>query len=383
MLYQAGIFITFFLFLILITKKGKTLADFILASWLLVIGIHLAFFYLFISGQLTRYPYLLGLQIPLPLFHGPFLYFYVAAATNQLPHRPIRWLHAVPILIAYLIMVPFFRLSNNEKIRVFQNDGEGFESIVLIVFIAIILSGICYTLLSLHLLRRHKRNIVHQFSDTEKINLNWISYLIAGMCVIWALVIFLDDEFIFGAVVGYVLFIGYFGIKQVGIFTHKTGQAVHVTNSQEVYPVHVNSDADLTKDSNGKQPAKYARSALSEEDASKIHLQLRSIMKEKSLYQIPELSLSYLSDELGIQPNLLSQVINSKEGKNFYDFINAWRINEFIKMAGDESNNHFTLLALALECGFNSKTSFNRNFKKVTGLSPSTYLKEQKITLEQ
>ena len=105
-------------------------------------------------------------------------------------------------------------------------------------------------------------------------------------------------------------------------------------------------------------------------------------MKEKNLYQNPGLSLSDLSQELGVHHNIVSQVINSKEQKNFYDFINAWRINEFITIARNESSKRYTLLALAYECGFNSKTSFNRNFKKVTGLSPSSYLQQQKIHLD-
>lgn len=86
--------------------------------------------------------------------------------------------------------------------------------------------------------------------------------------------------------------------------------------------------------------------------------------------------------QLDIHPNYISQVINSVEQKNFYDFINEHRVEEFKQLVSLSENQHFTLLALAFECGFNSKTSFNRNFKKATGMTPSTYLEQRNIHLE-
>jgi len=79
---------------------------------------------------------------------------------------------------------------------------------------------------------------------------------------------------------------------------------------------------------------------------------------------------------LTVHPNNLSQVINSLENKNFNDFINEQRVEEFIKCVSDPGSRQFTLLALAFDCGFSSKASFNRNFKKYTSLSPSEYLKQ-------
>nr|WP_246440606.1 helix-turn-helix domain-containing protein [Rhabdobacter roseus] len=74
------------------------------------------------------------------------------------------------------------------------------------------------------------------------------------------------------------------------------------------------------------------------------------------------------------QVHHLSQVINEKEQKNFYDLINGWRIEEFLKEVKSEKNKKYTLLAIAYDCGFNSKASFNRNFKKYTGKTPTEYL---------
>ena len=104
-------------------------------------------------------------------------------------------------------------------------------------------------------------------------------------------------------------------------------------------------------------------------------------MTEKKIYTEPELTLNSLAKLLEVHPNHLSQVINSIEGKNFYDFINFYRIEEFKRLVIRPESKNYTLLSLAYECGFNSKTSFNRNFKKSTGLSPSEFLQHQQIVL--
>ena len=87
------------------------------------------------------------------------------------------------------------------------------------------------------------------------------------------------------------------------------------------------------------------------------------------------MTLSDLAKLLGVHPNNLSQVINSQTNKSFYDLINERRIQEFISRVQLLENKQFTLVALAFDCGFNSKASFNRNFKNFTAKTPSEYLK--------
>jgi AraC-like DNA-binding protein len=93
------------------------------------------------------------------------------------------------------------------------------------------------------------------------------------------------------------------------------------------------------------------------------------------------LTLDELAEKVKVLPHILSQVINTIEQKSFYDYVNLKRVEDFKKAVALPENKKYTLLALALECGFNSKTAFNRNFKNVTGLSPSLYLKQFHIQL--
>lgn len=366
MLYLTGIIITFFLVIILTSKKNKSEADKILALWLFFTGFHLILFYLHFNNEYIEFPFLLGFEIPMPLVQGPFLYLYTSALTNQNHNKKYNLLHYTPFIITILLLLPFFGLSSDEKIDIYKNEGKGYEPLLLVVYIAVIISGILYALLSLQKLSKHRKNITEQFSFTEKINLRWLIYLILGSSVIWVVVIFCDDPYIFSTVVLYLFFIGYFGIKQVGIFTNKPISENNTTEvpSLENIPTEPQSEK-----------IKYEKSGLSNTELLAIHKNLTQLMENEKLYKNSELTLAELSQKLNLHSNILSQVINSAEGKNFYDYINYQRVEEFKKIIVLPENQKFTLLSLAFECGFNSKTAFNRNFRKVTGVSPSEYLK--------
>lgn len=385
MIYIFGISISFFLSLLLFSKKGKTQADKILACWLLLIGIHLLCFYIYFSNLYFKFPFLLGFELPLPLMHGPFLYFYTASLTNQLTIKK-KWilLHLIPAIISYLYLINFFALPTQQRIFIFQNEGLGFESFQQIDLLAIVISGITYVTWSIILLKKHKLSILNQFSYTEKISLKWLQYLIYGISFIW-LLIFTDDEFLFIGAVLFVLFIGYFGIKQVGIFTNQAyskslpkEERAELILQSDFIKSNVNdelySDAPIIQNDNNIEKKKYSKSGLTGVMADNLHSELIKLMDTEKIYLESELSLSELANRLNTLPNYLSQVINEKEGKNFYDYINTLRIEEFKRLISIPDNQKYTILSLCYECGFNSKSSFNKSFKKITGQSPTVYL---------
>ena len=365
-----GIIITFFLSFILITKKNKNLADKILATWLVLLGIHLWLFYEQSLLKSYQFPVLLGLHLPLPFLHWPFLYLYIAVLTNQYDRHKqwLLWLHFIPAILLYIYLMDFFSLSADEKIYIFNQSGHVPKYMIFmdLILISISISGIIYVYLTYRLIKQHRKNIVNQFSYQEKINLDWLQYLFLGMGLIWTVIWFRgSDNFIFLSVVIFVIFLGYFGIKQVGIFTNK----LPFENEQ----TSIEAEVEKTK--------KYGKSSLTKEMSILIHSQLQKVMKEERLFENAELSLNDLATHLKVHPNYLSQVINTIEGKTFFDYINYHRVEAFKKVIEMPQNQKYTLLGLAYDCGFNSKTSFNRNFKKATGFAPSEYLKQLNIVL--
>jgi AraC-like DNA-binding protein len=101
---------------------------------------------------------------------------------------------------------------------------------------------------------------------------------------------------------------------------------------------------------------------------------LNSIFKEQSLHLKPKLSISELANELSLPPKYVTYLIGNYHSKNFNDFVNTFRVKEVIERMGQPSEKHKSLLGIALDAGFNSKSSFNQVFKEHTGKTPSQYL---------
>ena len=377
MIYLTGIIISAFLSFLLLTKKDKSLADKTLFIWLCITTLHLTIFAFKATERQFQIPYLLGIEILLPLVHGPFLFLYVTAFSARPLKTGYGLLHFIPFVLGVLFVLPFLLLDIDDKVLVYQNDGRPFQTHRDIIFIATLLSGTTYCLLSLLRLYRHKKKVRDVFSYTEKIDLQWLFYLTLGLLGIWMVSFFASDEYIFISVVLYVLFIGYFGIKQVGVFTNQQPVA------QEPVIAEPSVGIVAMVDETPPESIKYGNSSITKEQIRQIHANLQELVHREKPHCTPGLTLPDLARQLNVHPNTLSQVINSMEQKNFFDYINTLRVEEFKSRVVKTENQKYTMLFLAHECGFNSKTSFNRNFKNCTGQSPTEYLKHIQIKLTQ
>jgi AraC-like DNA-binding protein len=359
MIFVAGISIAVFFELLLLSKKNKSSPDKILAVWMLVIAVHLSLFYMYFTGEIYNYPFLMGWAAPFPLLHGVFLYLYVGSLTNQLPGRKsLLLIHFLPAIAIVLYLIPFFTLPSEEKIAIFRNQGAGYEVFNRILVYAIGTSGVVYITWSGLLLRKHRRRILDRFSYQDKIDLQWLRILTWGMAGIWLLIFLRRDPDLYAGVAVFVFLIGFFGIRQVRIFPSETT------------PVPRTETPSLSAE---QEREKYAKSGLTKERLEQLYQELVRLMKEDRVYTKTDLSIDDLASNLRVHANHLSQVINEKVGKNFYDFVNQYRLEEFKRILSDPRNHKHTLFALAIDCGFNSKSSFNRHFKKVSGQTPSQY----------
>jgi AraC-like DNA-binding protein len=151
----------------------------------------------------------------------------------------------------------------------------------------------------------------------------------------------------------------YFGINQSVIYEQPPkGFLKHRENS------HVNFSRE-----------KYVGSPLSEQQIDELLKTILNYLKINKAYLNPDYNLQMMADDLNISKHKLSQIINSGQRKNFYKFINEFRIEEVKEKLTDSSYKHYSILGIAMECGFNSKTSFNRIFKEETGLTPTEFMK--------
>lgn len=360
-LYWSGIFIACFSSFLILGKQKKKARDFLLAAWFLMIGVHLVFFVLFRSEGYSKYPYLIGYELIFPFVHGPMLYLYILYITGRTPDKKIWLLNWIPVLIIYVILFRFLMLSPQDRMTVYQNKGKGYEVLSDVLTFLMNFSGVLYVSLSLLVIKKYKRKISEQYSNTEKINLNWSYYLITGIAFIWIAVILRNDILIFSMVVVFILVAAYFGISRAGILD---------------LPDTVAAEKET-------EFVKYQKNSPGDHVIQSVYDKLIDRMTNEKLYKDPELSLNHVAQLLDVHPNVLSQTINSVENKNFYDYINRQRIEEFKRIASLPENQKYTILSLAFESGFNSKTSFNRNFKKYMNCSPREFLKSQNLTMKE
>ena len=372
MIILIGSLLAMFYVFLLLGKKGKTAADFVLMAWMLLMAMHLLVFYSYTTKLYEKYPFVLGLDMAFPMMHAVFLFLYVKLLTSE--DQIFHWfdyLHFMPSILIYIYMIPFMAMERTEKLLYFNNIKQN-ESVFLgIVLIIVILSGIAYIGLSLIMLHHHSKTIVNRFSFTEQINLNWMKRLIYGMLIIWTIVIFTfftenifgfelpggGDYYIFHAVILFVFFLGFYGIRQTAVFTNYNRFA-EATDTVEVAEIQ----------------ERYKKSGLKDSQIEELKEKLEQLMTIQKLYLEPKLSLDDVASKLDIHPNYLSQLINSHFNKNFFEFINQFRVQEFKRIAMDPSLKHYSILALAFDAGFSSKSTFNTVFKKYSGITPSEYV---------
>lgn len=370
--FTIGIFLSFFLQFLLFSKKKASISDRILALWMFVFGLHIFSYYLHWLGYWEIYPHLSGIHHPFPLLHGPFLYLYVLFSVKSV--QRFQWwnyLHFAPAVLFYLYMIPFlFFYTEEQKLMVNHGVIDDYSGFITFSIFAFIISGISYVAVSYRLLKRYNTLTRQNFAFSDSIDLNWLKLFIWGMGVIFivaTIVIILEegigvafgfntDPIFFVLIIAFIFYLGYSGIRHKNIFTEQINE-----NPRIVEP---------------KTSGEYKRSGLKDEDAEQYHKQLIRLMETEKPYLEPKLTLSSLADELEISANHLSQVINQCEEKNFFDFVNSYRVKEYKERATDPAYQNFSILAIALDSGFNSKSSFNQVFKKFTGKTPSQYLSE-------
>lgn len=371
-IFTIGIFLSLFLAFLLFTKRNKTLSDTVLSIWMLFISIHLLSYNLYYLGYWKVYPHLVGLTHPFPLLHGPFLYLYIVfSLRSDQKFRRKDMLHFLPFVIDYLGMFPFiFGYTAQQKLLMDSQDiNSEYQWFFIISLVSFVISGITYPVLSYRKITKYQQLINDNFAYEEGISLRWLKVFIMGLGIIFlvgTIIILMREVFqidfgfnsdliIFVLIVLLVFLIGFSGIRYQGIFTEKAIKEHSIVEAKTV--------------------SEYRKSGLKSDEVTQLHQEMLSLMEEKKPYLEPKLTLNQLAEQLAISSNNLSQVINQCEGKNFYDFVNSYRVDEFIKRATNDKNKGLNLLGIALDSGFNSKSSFNQVFKKHTGDTPSNYLK--------
>ena len=383
-IFLLGAVQAFFLASLIPTKKQNLLSDKILFVWLVILGVLLLDHYLEMKEIVFRYPHLLGLTYTLPLLIGPALYLYILSLTIDKGQLDMfQYLHFIPFVVFTLFFLfDYYFLGAEAKLAYYHQQSEVDTSlIILITEVFLIFSPPLYAIISLFRINKHQQEIADCFSYTERINLNWLKFIVYfhlffGLIslitnlfsdIIPVMPFWMGDSLVYATSVAYIFILGYFGIKQQKIYP-----AILTENTRlksEVKTEIMQSDRDLPVS------RRYQNSGLKEEEKAIYLEKLLLLMKKEKPYLDNKLSLKDLAGKMELSVNHISQIINELLHKNFFDFVNMYRVEEVKEKLSDKKFAHFSLLAIAYECGFNSKSAFNHIFKKITGQTPSEYQK--------
>ena len=145
---------------------------------------------------------------------------------------------------------------------------------------------------------------------------------------------------------------------------------------------NVDSSISIFENTNQGKPEKpteekYKSNKVSQDECKRLEVELQKLMNEQRLYTDPELKIGDLAASMNTSAYNLSYLFNQYLNCNYYDYINEYRIEEFKRMIEDEQSDKFTLTTIAIQCGFSSRASFFRYFKKATGMTPNEYVKSK------
>ncbi|AXT18651.1 helix-turn-helix domain-containing protein [Flavobacteriaceae bacterium AU392] len=345
--------------LLLCTKRKNKAANKFIALVVIIMSLWLTWVYISDMNILDYYPRFTWIPITTYLLIiGPSLYFYVIKIiTPSFKFKKIHYLHFSPLFLD--IIFHCFQVYDSYLSGIPLHQTKTFELISPFFQLLAIISVAIYVRLAIKKIKLFSSILDDNYSNSEKYKLNWLKriiYFFGTMWVLWLPYTFID-YFFFDYQLNFKYYYPLYLI--MGVVSVWMGVKTFLRPEYVLLQLKENRD---------KKP-------LPVEGLNKKVIWLQKEMEQNLFFLNPELTLSSLSEKLNIHPNLLSRIINQGIHKSFSDFINEYRVNAIIKKMKDPLYSNITLLGIAHESGFNSKTSFYRTFKKCTGKTPSQYIK--------
>lgn len=349
-----------FTLLLWFTKRTNQAPNRLLSVALVIIVLRMALV-LGIDIRLdTYFPCWNRLPLQFSMVLGPLIYFYVLKITR--PEQKFRWkdlLHFSPLLLELGAQV--WEVRDNIKTGAATYQTPAFQQLNPVLQLLTFVSVVIYLYLSHRLIIRFYRRIKFNGGDRYRYELQWLHRLLTGFGLLWLL-------WIPYAVVDYFYYHGQMDVQTcyplylLLAITFIRIAIVSFLRPDVAVPAHAPLVSRLLPPAELKQKGTW----------------LKKIIKENCYYQDPELSLGSLAEKLDLTPHELSRIINTVLKKSFNDFINEYRIAEVIQKMQNPVYNRLTLLGIAFDSGFNSKTTFSRAFRRITGKTPGEYCSDLK-----
>lgn len=401
---------TFFASFILILGKdeGRSRSAVLLGGFVFVYGVSFFQELDFVADLNANAPALVPLTFFFYFLIGPTFYFYIKDMTKKQGEPLVsRWpLHVAPILLGVALMSVWVLMPEDARQTAISNEFWPVERPVTVFIVSTFLAQVvshvqifCYLMGSLGRLSEHLSRIQDIFSNLENKTLGWLRLSIFALIAIWFTDLVTDIAYVLGLFggTGEIVFtfaelmVFYFvtvrGFRQPAISvlslaaetTETSGETGTSADQSGVRNADTKPQAK-SHESRSTPRSKYAKSALDEEQMTRISEKLEQAMQNQKLFADSTLTLTDLSRSIHTPQNYVSQTLNQKMQLKFYDYISLHRVEAAKRLLAD-ANNENTILEIALEVGFNSKSTFNSAFKRLVGATPSRFRQETRQTI--
>ncbi len=313
---------------------------------------------------------LVGLALPAIVSLAPLFWLYVDALTREERAPWHQWpLHFAPAFFAALVAVPYVLLPVDVLDAPIAADA-GHAGLATAVYHALLLLDIfrhlqiaAYIMAILRRLYTYHRRLKDLFASTETRELRWINAMALIMVFYWVVTTLGFIATLMGMQIPNADAAGTLAAVAVLWCTALWGVRQKPGFSRDISPVQ-----QTEPDKDRQKPDKYGRSALTDDHARRIAAKIELAMQRDQLHRDPNLSLWDLAKHISTSSNYVSQTLNETIGETFFDYVNRWRIRDAVR---EIEQTDQTILTIAYDVGFNSRSSFYKAFKREIGGMPT------------
>lgn len=345
---------------LLTSRSGNTVSNRLLAALTLTISIVVSGAVLLTSNYVFVFPHLSRVHHPFVFLAGPLFYLYIRQLTSsetKLEKQDI--LHFIPFAFCLIYLLPYYFQTTAGKLRVLGLEyiQDSFGQWYYIRSALFITQFLVYLVLIVLTIARYSRRVKERNLPRDKAVLREVRFFVAASFVIWA-----------AAIVRYV-------VDRGGNLLVPLGASILVYALGYLKMTRAGAAPDLPDLDEQSPGKKYEKSTLTPERAERYLKKLLHCMETEKPYIDGDLTVQKLAEKLAVPSNHLSQTINEGLGQSFSDFVNSYRVEEAKRKLVDPASKHLSVLGIAEDVGFNSKSSFNAVFKKHTNTTPSEFRK--------
>jgi len=364
-LFAIGGFQGILLFFLLSIGGNNTKANQVLGVWCLFLGFFFLGILINVQPELSLFTYLIGWNIFLPASFGALTYLYCRLAITDKGLVRSDIFHLLPVLLCYALNIDILFASAEAKFAWATGELTLGSNLKLSNWITYT-QAFVYLGFSIRMVSRYQQQARNTLSDFNPEIFRWIWALLVLTLLVWSFkVVSSADSLYFLSIASDVIII--FLIYGVALAQWRNPKLFTINDIEKVETKIVvpNSDEpNLSLKDSGNLEKSTRESILNE---------VKLYMQDHHAYKDNQLNLLSLAELVGVSTHHLSEVLNQHEGKNFYHFVNGYRIENVCNRLKEDNNAK--IIELAFDAGFSSKSTFNAVFKQFTGFSPTQYRK--------